>query len=217
MKDVLDKDLQIFLRKLLPEKDSLLLEMEKYALDNHISIVDPEVGHLLQLLVCMNRPKKILEIGTAIGYSTIHMARELREDNSKITTIDVLPKRLKKAKENFSKAGLLDKIEIINADAKDYIPKIEEKFDFIFLDAAKGQYPRFLDKLESILKPKGIIVADNVLLNGWVIDLEFPDRRKKTMVYRMRDFLKTLKSHESFISSIIPLGDGVAVIYRKDD
>ena len=190
------------------------MAMEDYACKHHISIVEPEVGQLLNVLVNITRPKKILEIGTAIGYSTIWMARALGED-AKITTIELLPGRFQNSQENFQKAGVLDKIKGINGDAKEMIYELDEVYDFIFLDAAKGQYPEFLNLTSKLLKPGGLLVADNVLLNGWVIDLKYPERRKKTMVYRMRSFLEGLKDNEDFTSSIIPLGDGVALIWKK--
>lgn len=214
MKDLLDNNLQMFIKSLLPDRDNLLFKMEAYAEEHHVSIVEPEVGQLLNILVNLTKPKKILEVGTAIGYSTIWMARGLPED-SKITTIELLPQRLQIALENFQKAGVTDRIKVINGDVKEIIYKLNDSYDFIFLDAAKGQYPEFLNLTSKLLKPGGLLVADNVLLNGWVIDLNYPERRKKTMVYRMRDFLENLKDNQDFISSIIPLGDGVALIWKK--
>lgn len=216
MKDVLDLNLQNFLRSILPDRDDLLKDMEKYALENHVSIVEPEVGQLLNLLVNITKPKKILEIGTAIGYSTICMARALNDEEAKITSVEILPHRIEMALNNFEKAGVIDKINVINGDAKDIVPNLSESYDFIFFDAAKGQYPRFLKMAKTLLKPNGLIVADNVLINGWVIDLNYPERRKKTMVTRMRTFLEELKDNSDFVSSVIPLGDGVAVIWRKE-
>lgn len=214
MKNVLDNNLQFFLKSLLPERDDLLLTIEKYAIEHHISIVEPEVGQLLSILVNLTKPKKVLEVGTAIGYSTIWMARGL-EPEGQITTIELLPKRFQMALENFRKAEVIDKINGINGDAKDIVYQLQETYDFIFLDAAKGQYPEFLNLMARLLKPGGLLVADNVLLNGWVIDLNYPERRKKTMVYRMRNFLEGLKDNPEFVSSVIPLGDGVALIWKK--
>jgi len=216
MKDVLDNNLQYFLKFLLPNRDPLLIEMEKYALEHHVSIVEPEVGQLLNLLVNIKKPENILEVGTAIGYSTIWMARALNS-GAKITTIELLPKRFNKALDNFRKAQVIDKIKGINGDAKEVVSQLIETYDFIFLDAAKGQYPEFLNLARRLLKPGGLLVADNVLLNGWVINLKYPERRKKTMVYRMRSFLEDLKNQDDFLSSIIPLGDGVALIWKKGD
>ncbi|NLW25551.1 MAG: O-methyltransferase [Clostridia bacterium] len=216
MKDVLNADLQNFLKSLLPERDLLLTEMEKYAQENHVSIVEPEVGQLLSLLIKITRPKNVLEIGTAIGYSTIWMARAL-EIGSQITTIELLPGRYKQALKNFQKAGLHDKIKSINGDAREILPNLQENYDFIFLDAAKGQYPEFFKLTPQILKPGGLLVFDNVLINGWVIDLKFPERRKKTMVYRMRNFLEELKNNKDYLTSIIPLGDGVLLCWKKGE
>jgi len=214
MKDLLDSNLQLFIKSLLPEMDNLLLTMEDYARDYHISIIEPEIGQLLKFLVCVTNPKNILEIGTAIGYSTLWMARALAED-ARITTIELVPQRLQVAESNFEKAGVIDKIIRINGDAREIIYELDEVYDFIFLDAAKGQYSEFLDLTSKLLKPGGLLVADNVLLNGWVIDLKYPERRKKTMVYKMRGFLEELKENQGFVSSIIPLGDGVALIWKK--
>ncbi|MGI6227166.1 MAG: O-methyltransferase [Peptococcales bacterium] len=214
MKEVLDNNLQFFLKSLLPNRDKLLLSLEDFANKNHISIVEPEVGQLLNILVNITKPQKILEIGTAIGYSTICMARAL-DEAGQITTIELLPGRLQMALENFKKAQVAEKIIGLNGDAKEVIHQLSEVYDFIFLDAAKGQYPQFLELSQKLLRPGGLLVADNVLLNGWVIDLNFPERRKKTMVYRMRCFLEELKENKEFVTSIIPLGDGVALIWKK--
>lgn len=214
-KDVLDTNLQYFLRSLLPDSDQLLLDMEEYAQKNHVSIVLPEVGQLLNLLVHLKKPKKILEIGTGIGYSTIWMARALEENGSKITTIELLAKRYETALANLKEAGLENRVNIINGDAREIILKIKDSYDIIFLDAAKGQYQEFFNLSRTLLNPNGLLICDNVLLNGWVIDLNYPERRKKTMVYRMRAFLENLKNEGDFLSSIIPLGDGVALIYKK--
>ena len=215
MKNVLDLELQTFLRSLLADRDPVLKEMESYANKHHVSIVDPEVGQLLSLLVSMQKPTNILEIGTAIGYSTICMARSLDNNDSKITTIELLPQRVLKARENFEKAGVSEKIEIITGDVKEEIYNLKDTYDFVFLDAAKGQYPLFLELASKLTKPGTLIVADNVLINGWVVDLKFPEKRKKTMVHRMRKFLEELKDNDNYISSIIPLGDGVGLMWRK--
>jgi len=213
-KDVLDTNLQNFLRSLLPNSDQLLLEMEEFAQNNHVSIVLPEVGQLLNLLVNLKKPKKVLEIGTGIGYSTIWMARAL-DECGKITTIELLPKRYEIALSNLKKAGLEDRVKLINGDAREIISEIKDTYDIIFLDAAKGQYQEFFNISQTLLSPNGLLICDNVLINGWVIDLKYPERRKKTMVYRMRAFLENLKNEKDFISSIIPLGDGVALLFKR--
>lgn len=216
MKDVLSAGLQDFIKELVPEPDPLLKEMIGYAQENHISIVEPEVGHLLNMMVHLIKAKDILEIGTAIGYSTISMARALGDDGQ-ITTIEILERRGNVAKENFIKAGVSGKIQSIIGDARVIVPDLAQSYDLIFLDAAKGQYGEFLNIAQRILKPNGLIIADNVFINGWVIDLKYPDRRKKTMVYWMKGFLEDLKTDPNYQCSVLPLGDGVALIWKRGD
>lgn len=215
MKDVLGVDLQLFLRGLLPEPSQLELEMMAYAEENHVSIVEPEVGQLLNFLVRLLRPEHILEIGTAIGFSTIQMAKALPEKGM-ITTIELLPERKELALANFQRAGVRQKIEALQGDAREIVPKLTDSYDLIFWDAAKGQYPEFLAASERMLKPGGLLIADNVLINGWVVNLNYPERRKKTMVYRMKDFLESFKASEQYQCSVLPLGDGVALIQKKE-
>ena len=214
MKDVLDTELQLFLRGLLPDDDAVLAELREYAEAHHIPIVDPEVGHLLNLLVGLTQPQHILEIGTAIGCSAIHMARAMQSGT--ITTIELTEERHGQALDYFRKAGVQDRIHAILGDARELVPQLDTQYDMIFMDAAKGQYMEFLNVADRILKPGGLLVADNVLLNGWVVDLNYPRHRQKTMVYRMKDFLEQFKTNETYQCSIVPLGDGVALIRKRE-
>ena len=159
--------------------------------------------------------KAVLEIGTAIGFSTIQMAKALPSDG-KLTTIELLSGRHEMAQENFRKAGVADKIEAVLGDAREIIPELTETYDLIFWDAAKGQYPDFLEAAEKHLKPNGLLIADNVLINGWVVNLDYPERRKKTMVHRMKNFLEHFKTNEKYQCSVLPLGDGVALIQKRE-
>ena len=214
MKELLDMNLQNFLRSVLPEKTLLDLEIEEYALKNHVSIVEYEVAQFLKIIVGIKKPKKILEIGTGLGYSTIHMATAMDADGS-ITTIELLKGRMNKAAYFIEKSGVKEKISMIHGDAREIINDIDETFDMIFLDAAKGQYSKFLDKSDTLLNDGGIIVADNILINGWVVNLDYPERRKKTMVMNMREFLEKFPHNKKYEMSIIPLGDGVALIRKR--
>lgn len=214
MKDVLDLELQRFLRELLPQEDAVLQELRCYAEEHHVPVVDPEVGHLLQLLVSIVQPAQVLEIGTAIGCSAIYMARAMGP--GMLTTIELQPERYQLALENFKQAGVAEKIHAILGDARILVPQLTQQFDFIFMDAAKGQYQQFLAVADRILKPGGLLVADNVLLNGWVIDLNYPRHRQKTMVYRMKAFLEQFKEDQNYQCSIVPLGDGVALIRKSE-
>lgn len=212
MKDVLDLELQLFLRSLLPEENAVLLEMRSYAEEHHIPVVDPEVGHLLHLLTGLIQPQSILEIGTAIGCSTIAMANAMEAGS--ITTIELTEERHAMALDYFNRAGVADRIHAVLGDARELVPQLDRQYDMIFMDAAKGQYQEFLDIADRILKPGGLLVADNVLLNGWVVNLNYPRHRQKTMVYRMKAFLEQFKENTQYQCSVVPLGDGVALIRK---
>lgn len=212
MKDVLDLELQLFLRSLLPEEDAVLLEMRSYAEEHHIPVVDPEVGYLLHLLTGLIQPQSILEIGTAIGCSTIAMANAMEAGS--ITTIELTEERHTMALDYFNRAGVADRIHAVLGDARELVPQLDRQYDMIFMDAAKGQYQEFLDIADRILKPGGLLVADNVLLNGWVVNLNYPRHRQKTMVYRMKAFLEQFKENTQYQCSVVPLGDGVALIRK---
>lgn len=219
MKDVLDIELQMFLRSILPEDDIVMADLRHYAEENHIPIVDPEVGNLLGFMVKLLQPEQILEIGTAIGCSTIHMARAMG-DTGHITTLELTEERHAKALGYFQRAGLDSRITALQGDARELVPELAakgESYDMIFMDAAKGQYHEFLVAADKMLKPGGLLIADNVLLNGWVVDLQYPRHRQKTMVLRMRDFLESFKTSDRFDCTLIPLGDGVAMIQKKAD
>lgn len=214
MKDLLETDLQNFIKNILPEKDELELEIQKYAEENHVSIVEEEVANFLKVITGIKKPEKILEIGTGLGFSTINMAKSLGE-KGKITTIELLKGRMEKAAYFIEKSGEKEKIKMIHGDGREIINQLDETFDIIFLDAAKGQYGKFLEKCDSLLNDNGIIIADNVLINGWVVNLEYPERRKKTMVVNMRNFLEGFRNNEKYELTLIPLGDGVALIRKR--
>ena len=169
---------------------------------------------MLGLLVGLVQPEQVLEIGTAIGCSAIYMARAMQQGT--ITTIELQQERYDLALENFKRAGVTEKIHAVLGDARVLVPKLKQQYDFIFMDAAKGQYQEFLTVADRILKPGGLLVADNVLLNGWVVDLNYPRHRQKTMVYRMKAFLEQFKENQQYQCSIIPLGDGVALIRKSE-
>ena len=212
MKDVLDTELQLFLRSILPDEDEVQTELRDYADAHHISVVDPEVGYLLHLLTGLVKPESVLEIGTAIGCSGIYIARAMEQGS--LTTIELTEERHTMALDYFRRAGVADKIHAICGDARDIVPQLDTQYDMIFMDAAKGQYMEFLAVADRILKPGGLVVADNVLLNDWVVNLNYPRHRQKTMVYRMKAFLEQFKENSAYQCSVVPLGDGVALIRK---
>lgn len=203
-----------YIRSILPENNESLKIMEKYAEENHVPIVEPEVAQLLKVQLRINKPKNILELGTAIGYSALIMAEAT--SNSFITTIERRADMIQLAKENIGRTEYKDRIKILEGDAEEVLLSLTEEYDFIFLDAAKGQYMEFFNQCIRILKPGGVIVSDNVLFKGMVATDELVIRRKKTIVKRLRQFLEYINKIEGYTSCVIPIGDGVAITYREE-
>ncbi len=216
MSDIVPDKIVKYIRQLLPATDQALAELAAICKDEWIPIVQPEVGQFLQVLVQIQQARRILELGTGIGYSSILLAESLPEQG-RITTIEINPERYERACVNFQRFQVADKITPLLGDANELLSSLEGPFDFIFVDAAKGQYPEFFEKLWPLLAPRGVLVMDNVFMNGWVIDLYWPERRKKTMVCRLRQMLETLKNHPGLITSVIPMGDGLTVSVRRED
>lgn len=211
---VMPEDITNFLREMMPERSELLKSIEKECLEEYIPLVEPEVGRFLQVLVQIKRPSRILEIGTGIGYSSILLAQAL-DENKHITTIEIDKNRYERACKNFAAAGINEIITPLWGDANEIIPTLKGPFDFVFMDAAKGQYPEFFSKIWPLLCKDGVLVIDNIFLNGWVINMTWPERRKKTMVCRVRKLLETLKNHTELTTAIVPLGDGLSVSTRR--
>lgn len=204
-----------YIRSITPINNPYLRKLEDYAKDHHVPIIEPETAQLLKVLLKVNKPKNILEVGTAIGYSALVMA-EATSNDTKITTIERNENMLKEASANISNSIYKDKIRIIAGDAEEVLPHLNEAYDFIFLDAAKGQYLEFFKYCSSFLKSGGLIVSDNVLYKGMVASDELVVRRKKTIVTRLREFLRYINELDGYTSCVIPIGDGVALTYKED-
>jgi predicted O-methyltransferase YrrM len=204
-----------YIRSILPENVGYLRELELYAEENHVPIIEKETAQLLKVLLKIDRSKNILEIGTAIGYSALIMA--LSTDNDcKITTIERRLDMVDLAKKNINNTKYKEKIKILYGEAEEILPSLDEKFDFIFLDAAKGQYLEFFNSCIKLLNEKGVIMSDNVLFKGMVASDKLVIRRKKTIVKRLREYLKYINHLEGYTSCVIPIGDGVALTYREE-
>ncbi len=216
MSEILPPNLVKFIDDMVPERSGLLKELEKECQAEHIPIIQPQVGQFLLLLLSIHKPVHILEIGTAIGYSTLWFTGALKDNAGHITTIELNKERYERACDNFKRAGVADKITPLWGDANELLPTLKGPYDFIFIDAAKGQYGEFFTKAWVCLSPGGVIVMDNIFLNGWVIDMTWPHRRKKTMVVRVRELLETITSHPELLTSLIPLGDGLSVSIRRN-
>lgn len=202
-----------YIRSLEKSRDELLIEMENYATENSVPIIEVEVARFLEFLVALKKPNRILEIGTAIGYSSIIMKRAFPD--AKITTIEIDEKNFLKAKEFIKKAGYDKDIDIIFADANDALDFINDKYDLIFMDAAKGQYISFFEKSIDKLKKEGILISDNILFRGLVAKEKNIVRRKNTIVRRLKDFLEIITNDDNFRTTIIPIDDGMAISYKK--
>lgn len=198
-----------YIRGLLPSSDELLKEMESFAQENHVPIIQPEVAKFLSFIIKSKMVKDILEVGTAIGYSAISMC--IAAGDCRVTTIERDAGMTEKALYYVSKAGFKDKISIIEGEAQSVLSCMDKKFDLIFLDAAKGQYLEFFNDCHRMLRTGGILFADNVLFRGMVATDELLIRRKITIVKRLRNYLKYVSENSDYETSILPLGDGVMV------
>ncbi len=189
--------------------------IRKAALAEDVPIIRPETASLLTFFIRLNRPMRILEVGTAVGYSALLMG-EVMPEGAVITTIEKYEPRIEQAKINFAKAPQGNRITLMEGDAAEVLKSLTEPYDLIFMDAAKGQYLNFLPDVLRLLKTGGMIFSDNVLQDGDVLESRFAvTRRNRTIHSRMREYLYLLKHTEGLTSSIIPIGDGVAVTVKE--
>lgn len=205
-----------YIKGLICEESNILREMDEFAHKNLVPIVQKETARFLQVILSIKKPVKILELGTAIGYSSILMSMYAAE-NSKITTIERDINMVKEAEKNIEKYGYKDKIEIKQGDCLEVLKNLDDKYDLIFMDAGKGHYNHFLPECLRLLNKDGIIIADNVLFRGMVANNELVKRRKITIVKRMRTYLDIVSKDKELITSVIPMGDGIAVTTRRNN
>ena len=196
----------------IKENDELILEMEKYASEYNVPIVTKEVAEYLKFIVKSNGIKNILEVGKAIGYSGILMAKEIEKNGGKLYTIEIDEERYNLAQENFKKSGL-NNIVSIKGDAVEEIKKIDEKFDFVFIDASKGHYMEFFEDSYKLLNKDGIIFIDNIMFRGYLYK-EYP-KRFKTIVRRLNEFIEYLYSRDGGEFVLLPFGDGIGLFRKK--
>lgn len=192
-----------------------LLELEKQALQDEVPIIRKETQSLLRVLLAMARPEKILEVGTAIGFSALFM-KEYNPVDCDITTIEKYEKRIPVAKDNFRKFGQEEHITLLEGDAAEILKELDGTYDMIFMDAAKGQYIHFLPDVCRLLPSGGILLSDNVLQDGDVVQSRFAvTRRNRTIHSRMREYLYVLHHHEQLVTTLLPAGDGVTISVKK--
>ena len=208
---IVDERIRTFIHSLETENSEILETIEKEALDTFVPIIRKEMQSFLKVLLAIKKPKRILEVGTAVGFSAILMSEYAPED-CKITTIEKYEKLIPIALENFKRAGKEDKITLIEGDALEVLKGLDGEYDFIFMDAAKGQYIYYMPEVIRLLSRDGVLVLDDVLQDGDIIESRFAvERRNRTIHSRMRECLYELKHHKLLETSIIPLGDGVAL------
>jgi len=207
-------EMERYLETLLGERDPLLREIEEQSLKETIPIVTPMVGNFLNLLVHMGKAQAILEIGTAIGYSTIWLGRAAEKTGGHVTTIDLNKDRLARAVKYVERAGLQNCITALEGDARKILPTLDSGFDFVFIDAAKGEYLDYLSLIYPLIAPGGVLVVDNVLFRGWVVPGTTFAPKYDRMVGGLRQFLEDLCQNMDFSTTVLPFGDGVSVSRR---
>lgn len=212
---IVDERFTTYVHSLEVPEDPLLERIEQEALDGRVPIIRKETQSFLKTLLLIHRPRRVLEIGTAVGFSALLMSAYLPKEGH-ITTVENYEKRIPIARENFRHCGKEEQIRLIQGDALAVMKELEGPFDFIFMDAAKGQYVYYLPEAVRLLTPGGVLMSDNVLQDGDVLESRFAvERRNRTIHSRMREYLYELKHHQLLQTSILPLGDGVALSVKQ--
>ena len=212
---IVDERLVTYINSLETGNTDILNQIEREALKTNAPIIRKEMQTFLKLMLVMNRPKRILEVGTAVGFSSILMA-EYNPIDCEILTIENYEKRIPIARENFTRAGKENTITLLIGDAKEILPTLTDSFDFIFMDAAKGQYINFMPEVLRLLRPGGMLISDNVLQDGDIIESRFAvTRRNRTIHKRMREYLYELTHNEELQTAVLPIGDGITVSVKK--
>lgn len=214
---IVDERMVTYICSLEMPEVPLLEEIEQEAVDTFVPVIRKETQSFLKVIITMCRPKRILEVGTAVGFSALLMSEYAPED-CHITTIENYKKRIPIARGNFRRAGQEDRITLIEGDALEVMKGLKGPFDFIFMDAAKGQYIHYMPEALRLLTDGGVLMSDNVLQDGDIIESRFAvERRNRTIHSRMREYLYELKHREDLLTSILPLGDGVALSIKRGE
>lgn len=212
---IIDERMAVYIDSLDRGNAPFLDEIEKYALENQVPVIRRPAQSLLKFLLALCAPDRILEVGTAIGFSALLMS-EYGPSSCRITTIEKQEQRIRAARENFRRFGREDRITLLEGDAQEVLKELTGAFDLIFMDAAKGQYIHFFPEVLRLLAPGGILVSDNVLQDGDIIQSRFAvTRRNRTIHARMREYLYQLKHHPELESTVLPVGDGMALSTKK--
>lgn len=213
---IVDERIVSYMNSLEQENNQVLTDIEKEAHRDSVPIIRKEMESFLRVMLSIKRPTKILELGTAIGYSAILMS-ECIDQEGKIITIENYDKRIPIAKANIERAGKDDLIQLLEGDALEIMPTLEaNQFDFVFMDAAKAQYINFLPEVLRLMKDGAVLITDNVLQEGDLIQSKYMVRRRdRTIHKRMREYLEVVKKHPELETSIVPIGDGITVSVKR--
>ena len=212
---IVDERIVTFINSMETENSRILENIEREALDARVPIIRKEMQSFLKVLLLVKRPMRVLEVGTAVGFSALLMSEYLPE-SAVITTIENYEKRIPIARENFRRAGKEAQITLLEGDAQDVLKTLDEPYDFIFMDAAKGQYINFLPELLRLMPAGGLLISDNVLQEGDIVESRYGvTRRNRTIHTRMREYIYTLTHAEQLETSIVPIGDGITLSVKK--
>lgn len=215
---MLNEKLHSYIESLAPDRDALLTEMEQYAKQHQVPIMELAGMEAMLQILRIQQPKTILEVGTAIGYSALRMVTALQD--AKVVTMERDPERIEIAQQYFKRSGKADRVTLVAGDALELKESIEKlgPYDAIFIDAAKGQYQKFFEMYADLLQQDGIIVTDNVLFKGLVCEPEeIESKRTRNLVKKIDNFNRWLMNHPEYDTSILPVGDGVAISKRRGD
>ena len=212
---IVDERMVTYIRSLERPENPVIEAIEQEALDSFVPIIRKETQSFLKVMMLMNRPARVLEVGTAVGFSAILMSEYLPE-GSHIITIENYEKRIPIARNNFKRAGKEEQITLIEGDALEVMKTLEGPYDFIFMDAAKGQYIHYMPEAVRLLSDGGILMSDNVLQDGDIIESHYVvERRNRTIYKRMREYMYELTHNEGLVTAVLPVGDGITVSAKK--
>ncbi len=214
---IIDERISSYIQSLEQNNSDICMEIEREAIKTNVPIIRKEMESFLKVMLLIKKPKRILELGTAIGYSAILMSN-YTNGTALIDTVENYEKRIPIAKDNIKNANRQDVINIIQGDALEVMKDLKEKYDFIFMDAAKAQYINYLPEVTRLLNKDGILISDNVLQEGEIIESKFAVvRRNRTIHQRLREYMYELKHSKDFETSIIPIGDGITMSIKISD
>ncbi len=212
-----EERMRVFLHSLEEDLPPWLAGLRRRAREAGIPVIRTEAESLLRFLIRVRRPASVLEVGTGVGYSALFMS-EYMPENGRITTVENDGRRIPEAKRNFREAGRDGRITMLEGDAAELLPALDDSFDFVFMDAAKGQYLHFLPEVLRLLCPGGLLVSDNVLRGGDILESRYAVRRRdRTIHARMREYLYVLKHDPRLETLILPMGDGMTVSVRRHE